>query len=44
MPSGHGGRAAGDVVRFERFPDCRHGVVPNVPEQAIALIQNFIVG
>ena len=32
------------LVRFERFADCRHGVVPDAPEQAIASIRNFIAG
>ena len=32
------------LVRFERFADCRHGVVPDAPEQAIASIRDFIAG
>jgi pimeloyl-ACP methyl ester carboxylesterase len=30
------------LVRFERFPDCGHGVVPDAPEPAIAAIRHFI--
>jgi proline iminopeptidase len=30
------------LVRFERFPDCRHGVVLDAPEPAIAAIRHFI--
>jgi pimeloyl-ACP methyl ester carboxylesterase len=33
-----------DLVRFERFADCRHGVVPDEPEQALAMIRGFIAG
>jgi hypothetical protein len=29
-------------VRFEKFPGCRHGVIPDAPEQGIALIREFI--
>jgi pimeloyl-ACP methyl ester carboxylesterase len=29
-------------VRFERFPGCGHGVVHDAPEQAMALIREFI--
>jgi proline iminopeptidase len=32
------------VVRFERFPGCRHGIVPDAPDEAIASIRNFITG
>jgi proline iminopeptidase len=31
------------LVQFERFADCRHGVVPDAPERAMALIRNFIL-
>ena len=31
------------LVQFERFADCRHGVVPDAPERAIALLQEFIL-
>lgn len=30
------------LVRFERFADCRHAVVPDAPERAIALMRDFI--
>ena len=30
------------LVQFERFPNCRHAVVPDAPERAIAVIRNFI--
>lgn len=30
------------LVRFERFPDCRHAVIPDAPEQGMALIREFI--
>jgi hypothetical protein len=30
-------------VRFERFANCRHGVVPDAPEQAMAVIRDFIL-
>jgi hypothetical protein len=30
------------LVRFERFADCRHAVIPDAPEQGIALIREFI--
>jgi proline iminopeptidase len=30
------------LVRFERFPDCRHAVVPDAPERAMAVIRDFI--
>ena len=32
------------LVRFERFANCRHGVVPDAPEQALAVIRDFIAG
>jgi pimeloyl-ACP methyl ester carboxylesterase len=30
------------LVRFERFADCRHAVVPDAPERAMAAIRDFI--
>jgi pimeloyl-ACP methyl ester carboxylesterase len=30
------------LVRFERFADCRHAVVPDAPERAMAVIRDFI--
>jgi proline iminopeptidase len=30
------------LVQFERFENCRHGVVPDAPERAMALIRDFI--
>jgi pimeloyl-ACP methyl ester carboxylesterase len=30
------------LVRFERFPGCRHAVVPDAPERAFAVIRDFI--
>lgn len=30
------------LVRFERFPDCGHAVIPDSPERATAVIRNFI--
>jgi pimeloyl-ACP methyl ester carboxylesterase len=30
------------LVQFERFPDCRHAVVPDAPERAMAVIGGFI--
>ena len=30
------------LVRFERFPDCGHGVVHDAPERAMAVIREFI--
>jgi pimeloyl-ACP methyl ester carboxylesterase len=30
------------LVRFERFADCRHAVVPDAPEHAMAAIRDFI--
>ena len=32
------------LVRFERFPGCGHGVVTDAPEQAMAVIREFIAG
>ena len=32
------------LVRFERFPDCGHAVVPDAPERALAVIREFIRG
>jgi len=29
-------------VQFERFADCRHAVVPDAPERAIAVMRDFI--
>ena len=29
------------LVRFERFPGCRHGVIPDDPERGLALIREF---
>jgi pimeloyl-ACP methyl ester carboxylesterase len=31
-----------DLVQFERFPDCRHAVVTDAPERAMAVIRDFI--
>jgi pimeloyl-ACP methyl ester carboxylesterase len=31
------------LVRFERFPQCGHAVVPDAPEQALAMIREFIL-
>jgi proline iminopeptidase len=31
------------LVRFERFPGCRHAVFPDAPERAMALIRQFMV-
>jgi len=31
------------LVQFERFADCGHGVVPDAPEQAMALIRNLVL-
>jgi pimeloyl-ACP methyl ester carboxylesterase len=30
------------LVRFERFADCGHAVIPDAPERAMALIRDFI--
>jgi len=30
------------LVRFERFPDCGHGVFADVPERAFAMLREFI--
>jgi proline iminopeptidase len=32
------------LVRFERFANCRHAVVPDAPERAFAVIRSFITG
>jgi pimeloyl-ACP methyl ester carboxylesterase len=32
----------GHLVQFERFPGCRHAVVPDAPERAMAVIRDFI--
>lgn len=31
------------LVQFERFADCRHGVIPDAPELAMAVIRDFII-
>ncbi len=31
------------LVQFERFKDCRHAVIPDAPEQAFAVIREFIL-
>ncbi len=31
-----------DLVRFERFADCGHGVVPDARERALAVLRDFI--
>ena len=31
------------LVRFERFAGCGHGVLPDAPERAMAVIRDFIV-
>jgi proline iminopeptidase len=30
------------LVQFERFADCRHAVIPDAPERAMAVIREFI--
>ena len=30
------------LVQFERFPNCRHAVIPDAPERALAAIRKFI--
>ncbi len=30
------------LVRFERFANCRHAVIPDLPERAMAVIRDFI--
>jgi proline iminopeptidase len=32
-----------NLVRFERFPDCGHAVVPDAYERAMMVIRDFIV-
>ena len=32
-----------NLVQFERFADCGHGVVPDAPERAMALLREFIL-
>jgi proline iminopeptidase len=32
------------LVRFERFPNCGHAVIPDAPERAMAVIRDFILG
>jgi len=31
------------LVQFERFADCRHGVMPDAPERVLAVIRDFIL-
>jgi proline iminopeptidase len=31
------------LVQFERFADCRHAVIPDAPERALAVIRDFIM-
>ena len=31
------------LVQFERFADCRHGLVTDAPERTIAVLRNFIL-
>jgi proline iminopeptidase len=31
------------LVQFERFADCRHGVMPDEPERTLAVIRDFIL-
>jgi pimeloyl-ACP methyl ester carboxylesterase len=31
-----------DLVQFERFQNCRHAVIPDAPEQGMAVIRSFI--
>jgi proline iminopeptidase len=31
-----------DLVRFERFEDCGHAVVPDAPERAMSVLRDFI--
>lgn len=31
------------LVRFERFADCGHGVVPDQPERALSILRDFIL-
>jgi pimeloyl-ACP methyl ester carboxylesterase len=30
------------LVKFERFPNCRHAVIPDAPERAMEVIRSFI--
>ena len=32
-----------NLVQFERFADCGHGVVPDAPERAMAPLPEFIL-
>ena len=32
-----------NLVQFERFADCGHGVVPDAPERAMALLREFVL-
>jgi pimeloyl-ACP methyl ester carboxylesterase len=36
------GALAADIVRFERFPNCGHAVLPDARDRAMAVIRNFI--
>ena len=31
-----------NIVRFERFPECGHAVLPDAPERAMAVLRDFI--
>jgi pimeloyl-ACP methyl ester carboxylesterase len=31
------------LVRFQRFADCGHGVVPDAPERSMARLREFIL-
>ena len=35
--------ALSSLVQFERFANCGHGVVPDAPERAMALLREFIL-
>ena len=32
-----------EIVRFERFADCGHGVVRDAPERHFAVLRDFIL-
>jgi proline iminopeptidase len=32
------------LVRYEEFANCGHGVVPDAPDDAMALLREFIAG
>jgi proline iminopeptidase len=32
-----------NLVQFERVADCGHGVVPDAPERAMALLREFVL-